>query len=129
MAQRRVAIPEGALGPEIDRLQSIAGIKMLLDILNTANFSAHPQFGEVSYNSWPVDKDWHVPTDWTVRRAFNFMRGTAEWNHPFTLLTYPNPLAVQGATDYALGAAQQGSAQRMEQGWQVGFSDGWLRVR
>ena len=129
VVQKRVPLPEGSSGPEADRLLSVAGANMLLDVLSRADFRSRPQLGTASYQSWPAEEDWCVPTDWLVQRAFNFMRGTADWRHPFKLLTHPQPLVVQDVTDYALQPSQPGSVQLMRQGWRVGFADGWLMVR
>jgi methionyl-tRNA formyltransferase len=128
VTQKRVYLPEGASSQESDRLLAHTGAALVINILNTADFTCKPQMGAGSHQSWPTEEDWHIPTDWTVQRAFNFMRGTDEWQHPFTLLTQPKMLVVRHAADYVLGPSNQGSAQPIQIGWRVGFSDGWLTV-
>jgi hypothetical protein len=45
-----------------------------------------------SYFGFPRDVDFALSTHWTARRAYNFMRGTADWGRPY-------PIEIAGKTE------------------------------
>ncbi|MCB9161132.1 MAG: hypothetical protein H6644_15025 [Caldilineaceae bacterium] len=49
-----------------------------------------PQPAGGSYQPWPKAADFALDLEWTAQRAFNLMRGTAEWSMPY-------PLQMDGA--------------------------------
>lgn len=128
VSQTDVALPEGVGGLEADALLAEAGAGLLVRALDKDDFGAAPQTGAGSYQSWPGAADWRVPPEWPVQRAFNFMRGTEEWGHAYTLPTRERLLQVTHASHYTLGEAQPGASRPNPHGWAVGFADGWLHV-
>lgn len=128
VAQTHVPLPTGISGPEIDRLLSETGVRMLLDALDQGDLHGTAQSGG-SYQSWPHDEHWHIPTTWNVQRAFNFMRAVAEWGRPFTLPAGDSSLRAWHARRYIIDAsAARGDVRREPDGQALGFADGWLVI-
>lgn len=98
--QRAVALPEGIGGGQADALCARAGGDLLAEVLGKlADGSAQrrPQPAGGSYQPSPSEDDFRLDTGWDVRRAFNFMRGTAEWGMDY-------PVSING-TEWRLRAA------------------------
>lgn len=87
-AQAPVSLPDGISGPEIDMLCASVGGTLLADLLHTLEHepaTRQPQPTAGSYHSWPQPQDFTLETSWSARRAFNFMRGTAEWGQVYPI--------------------------------------------
>lgn len=94
--QTCLELPIGAGGPEIDALAGTTGgdlIAEMLPRLADGQKPRVPQQGAASYQSWPSAADFRLEIGWKVQHAFNFMRGTAEWQRPY-------PISVAGRTLY-----------------------------
>jgi methionyl-tRNA formyltransferase len=129
VAQTGVALPTGISGSAADELLAGAGAEMLLTAIRSGDYSGRPQHGAESHQSWPHADDWSVPTSWPVLRAFNFMRGAAQWGQPFKLMASPEALSARTATDFTHGASRPGAVRASAAGGhEVGFADGWLQV-
>jgi len=87
IGQRRVLLVEGADGPTLDRNYAQIGAELLCEFLATLatdrHFKSTPQLSGGSYNSWPQQRDFKLDRAWSARHAYNFMRGTAEWQRPY----------------------------------------------
>ncbi|MFZ0544739.1 MAG: formyltransferase family protein, partial [Candidatus Promineifilaceae bacterium] len=100
LSQRPFVLPDGISGPEADRLCATVGGEMLLEALvqiETGEAPRRPQPSGGSYQSQPTAEAFIISRNWSARRAFNFMRGTAEWNHPYTLQTGSRMLTLTTA--------------------------------
>ncbi len=85
-AQTAVPLPDGLDGPAAERQLALAGLGLLrgvLDDLAVGIVRRRPQGPDGSYQRAPGDEAFALATDWTARRAFNFMRGTADWGRPY----------------------------------------------
>lgn len=83
---------------------------------------------EASYFSWPGEDDFRVPTTWSARRAFNFLRfGLADW--PLWLDSEGQQLFVQRVIAYNPHQALPQPLVELADGelW-VQFAEGVLRV-
>jgi methionyl-tRNA formyltransferase len=92
-AQAEVDLPDGISGEEADRTLSQYGAELMLDVLHhmrKGTLTRHPQPPGGSYFSVPQAADFEIETNWSAQRAFNFMRGTSEWQR-----TYPIEVAGQ----------------------------------
>ncbi len=92
-AQAEFDLPDGLWGEQIDSALSHCGAELLLDVLhqlerNLLARRAQPPGG--SYFSAPQASDFTIDISWSAQRAFNFMRGTDEWQR-----TYPIEVAGQ----------------------------------
>ena len=86
--QARFALPDGMSGAAAEAGTADLGAELLLGALRdlmVGSLSPHPQPPGGSYESWPGEDDWRIGAEWSARRAFKFMRGTAEWGEPYRL--------------------------------------------
>ncbi len=85
-AQTPLDLPDGISGAEAEYQCAEAGGLLLVDVLDRL---AHdqvmrtPQPPTGAYEPAPAAQDFMLDTGWSARRAFNFMRATAEWEHPY----------------------------------------------
>ena len=128
IAQCMVALPTGAGGRELDTLLADAGSALLVDALARGDFEATAQVGEPSVQGWPAAADWLVPCEWRVLRAFNFMRGTADWGVVYTVAATSRRIAARTVLGYRLDSAEPGVVREVAGGLEIGFVDGWLTV-
>ena len=101
-AQADVPLPDGVDGPGADRWLAQVGGRLLVDVLDAIERGedwrqAQPPGG--SYQSWPQAEDFRLDRTWSARRAFNFMRGTAEWGRPYPLTIGDEELLLKHALD------------------------------
>jgi methionyl-tRNA formyltransferase len=88
LSQRPFSLRDGISGPEADRLAATIGGEMLvagLAGIRAGEGPRRPQPAGGSYQAWPTADAFELDLSWSARRAFNFMRGTAEWNTAYTL--------------------------------------------
>jgi len=86
--QRTLALPDGISGGEADARYGAVGGDLLAQVLGQLadrSVERHPQPVGGSYQPSPVQDEVVLDRGWTARRAFNFMRGTAEWGMPYRL--------------------------------------------
>ena len=99
-AQIAVPLPDGLSGPEAERTLALVGLGQLrgvLDDLARDVVTRRPQGPGGSYQRAPTEADFALSTGWPARRAFNFMRGTADWGRPY-------PVEVNGRTEWLAAA-------------------------
>lgn len=87
-AQTPLGLPDGASGAEIDLRCAQVGGALLVTVLQAiaaGNPPRTPQPSSARYQSWPTAEAFALETDWSAQRAFNFMRGTAEWGYAYRL--------------------------------------------
>lgn len=131
-AQAPLTLPDGISGAQAERLCAELGGRLLvcaLGQLRHGTLVRRPQPGGGSSYRWPAPEDFALSTDWSARRAFNFMRGTAEWGQAYTLATAIGPLLLAAAISFdphsQLGAPVLRSGDEVL----VQFSPGVLRAR
>lgn len=86
--QRQVTLADGVSGPEAEAQCAAAGGDLLVDVLGNlaaGRATHHPQPDGGSYQPAPTAADFRLDPSWEARRAFNFMRGTAEWGMAYPL--------------------------------------------
>lgn len=102
-AQMAVPLPDGLTGPEADRRLTAAGLELLRGVLYDLArgvVQRRPQPPGGSYQGRPRPEDFALSTDWPARRAFNFMRGTAEWGIPYTVALANDTVRLAVADSY-----------------------------
>jgi methionyl-tRNA formyltransferase len=83
-----VSLPDGISRSQIDNLCAEAGADLMLTALEqlAANtLPRQPQPAGGSSQPLPQPADFNLDTNWPAQRAFNFMRGTAEYARPYSL--------------------------------------------
>ncbi len=84
--QRSLPLADGISGRKADALCAAAGGDLLAEVvgqLAAGRAERRPQPTGGSYQPAPGPEDFRVENDWSARRVFNFMRGTAEWGYPY----------------------------------------------
>jgi methionyl-tRNA formyltransferase len=92
-AQAEVELPDGISGEEADSTLSQYGAELLQDVLQQLEkdrLVRRTQPPDGSYFSAPEAADFEIDPHWSAQHAFNFMRGTNEWQR-----TYPLEVAGQ----------------------------------
>jgi methionyl-tRNA formyltransferase len=103
LLQESISLADGISGWEADRLCGERGgllLSRVLDSLVSGGLAPRPQGAKGSYFNYPSTDDFELQIDWTARRAFNFMRGTAEWGQPYPLESGGCRLALTHADSY-----------------------------
>jgi methionyl-tRNA formyltransferase len=133
VVRRPVALPPGASGPEIDTLLGAAAGDLAVEALAAAARGEplpRETQDETLASTWgvPGPEDFDVPMAWSARRAFDFLRGTAEWGRPYRILTGDRAWTTHTATgcqpDAVLGRAWEREGSRLR----VQFAPGVLEV-
>ncbi len=127
--QRTLTLADGIRAADAEALcASVAG-DLLADVLAAlaqGKAVRQPQPAGGSYFPVPTVDDFALDTAWPVQRAFNFMRGTAEWGLPYRL-------EVDGAVRWLLEALSWQESMPAESAVDgnvcVRFSDGALWAR
>jgi methionyl-tRNA formyltransferase len=101
--QARVDFGDGISGDEADKVCAERGGELLVEAverLAAGQLARVPQTADFTYYLSPTEADFHIPTSWSARRAFNFMRGTADWGRPFTIEGGDEKVVVATAVAY-----------------------------
>jgi methionyl-tRNA formyltransferase len=102
-AQAPIDLPDGISGTEADRMCAARGARLLVEVIQALRrdtLSRRKQPGGGEYYPWPSPDDFTINTAWPARRAFNFMRGTAEWGQPYVVEVGGARLALRSAIAY-----------------------------
>jgi methionyl-tRNA formyltransferase len=130
-AQEPLGLPDGVSGAEADHLCAALGGQLLVSVLRgmragTLKRRAQPPGG--SYGGWPTPADWAISTGWPARRAFNFMRGTDDWGHPYLVEAGGARLLLTSALEYAPDAELGAPYLRAGREVAIQFTPGVLRA-
>jgi methionyl-tRNA formyltransferase len=102
--QAPVALPDGISGSEAESRCAARGGQLLVEAvraLASGTVPRRPQPPGGHYHSWPSPKAFRLTPDWPARRAFNFMRGTAEWQQPYSIHINGKELTLQAALSFS----------------------------
>jgi methionyl-tRNA formyltransferase len=131
VAQTAVALPDGIGYYAAERECAEEGARLLvgaIDKIQTGTFTHTPQReGDVPIAPEPTDADFIVTPDWPARRAFNFIRGMADWSRECILQVGGERYAVHKAIAYAEAERPEKPLDQMGVEWKVRFSPGTLR--
>jgi len=100
LSQRPISLKDGISGNEADFLCATVGGEMLLEGLEeiaSGQPPRRPQPPGGSYYPGPTAESFTLDPGWSARRAFNFMRGTAEWNHLYKIQIDSQELVLTSA--------------------------------
>jgi methionyl-tRNA formyltransferase len=130
--QQEIILPEGISGPDADRLLAEKGADLIVDALRrlasgTLQLTPQPEGG--NHYPRPTLEDFLVPTTWSARRAFNFMRGTAEWNTPFRIKGPDLDISVRQALSFTTDTRQEKALLQDGRDRWIQFSPGVLHAR
>lgn len=129
--QTKVALDTGLSGSEIERRVGQKGGALFartLEALAAGDLTFQAQAGRGSYQGRPQDGDFALDRRWSARRAFNFMRGTAEWGRPYPLGMGARRRLLRQALAYEPHGSQSQPVLEDHQGIRIQFNPGILRA-
>lgn len=130
--QAPVILPEGLTGPEAEQILAEEGGKLLAEAcrqLAAGNLPRHPQPATAAHDPFPEAEDFHIPLTWSARRAFIFMRGTAEWGRPYVFDGELRVATARRAVDYTSAGKIAAPVVRDGNDLWIQFSPGVLHAR
>lgn len=132
VVQKAFDFPVGVSGSEADRLAASAGGDLFFKIvpqIEDRNLIKFPQEGAGSQYPTPRAKDFIIPTSWSAKRAFNFICGTNEWNHPYQIKGEHFQISIRTAEGFSLdNQMQQAFKMKGNQIW-IQFNPGTLQAK
>ena len=127
--QRPFPLPEGAAHAEIETSLAALGGELLvaaLQKLAVGSLARQPQPPGFSSDPWPRDADFGLDTSWSARHAFNFMRGTVNWERPYFVQVAGQTVWLETAVTYHATATQARPVMPHPEGVTIQFSPGIL---
>jgi methionyl-tRNA formyltransferase len=129
--QQRVSLADGISGAEAEKLMAGKGGELLLKAvkgLGRGSLPRHPQPAGYTADPWPTAADFALDANWSARRAFNFMRGTAEWKRPYPITIKGQTIWLQTAVAYDPDQTLPQPVDQQGDVVSVQFSPGVLRA-
>jgi methionyl-tRNA formyltransferase len=130
IAQQPLTLPDGASGPALDQAYAELGATLLHTFLTElavrGTLHSHPQPAGGSTQSWPQATDFALDLGWSARHAFNFMRGTAEWGHPYPVTSQGTQYTLRSALRYEPAQQLPNTVMRQESALAIQFTPGVL---
>jgi methionyl-tRNA formyltransferase len=131
-AQASLDLADGVSGAEANQALSTLGGRVMLEAVQTLEretLTRRPQPAGGSYYPSPAAEDFALDTTWPARRAFNFMRGTAEWNRLYPVEAPGGRLILKSAVSFSASGRLGGPAARMGDMALIQFNPGVLQAR
>ena len=130
--QKSIEFADGVSSVDAETILAKHGAALLAEACHRyaiGKLTRTPQQGEISTYSRPMSVDFSIPTSWTARHAFNFIRGTADWGQPFLIYGPDIEIKVRSAVTYDPESAIDSSLIRSGADVWVRFADGVLHAR
>jgi len=130
--QRELTLPDGISGSQADALLAAQGASLLHDAcrqLAAGTLPRTPQRGGGSVYARPAISDFHIPTSWTARHAYNFICGTAEWGFPYHISGHGVDLYLRDAISFNSTTVQRDPLLRDGRDCWIQFTPGVLHAR
>jgi methionyl-tRNA formyltransferase len=130
-AQAPLNPPDGISGSEAERLCATLGGRLMVDAvqaLERGTLTRRPQPDGGSYYPAPTSADFVIDVSWPARRAFNYMRGTVEWNKPYCVEAGGERLKLHTALEYSSDEVLGRAVIRSGVEARIQFTPGVLRV-
>jgi len=131
-AQAPLDLPDGISRTEAERLCAALGGQLVVEVvqaLELGTLARHRQPEAGTYYPSPTPDDFTIDTAWPARRAFNFMRGTAEWGRAYALQIDGRRLSLRSALSYSADQTLDAPlVQSAAEAW-IQFAPGVLRAR
>ncbi|HMP40489.1 MAG TPA: formyltransferase family protein [Roseiflexaceae bacterium] len=102
LAQQVIDLPDGVDGATIDTHSAVAAATLFAtrSAAGIPLSSLRPQPAGGSAYPAPAAADFRIDTTWGARRAFNFMRATADWGQPYPIGIAGREFQLQDAISY-----------------------------
>ncbi len=131
-AQASLDLADGISGAEANQVLSTRGARLMTETvqaLERETLTRRPQPAGGSYYSSPAAEDFALDMTWPARRAFNFMRGTAEWNRPYPVELAGDRLILKSAASFSASGRLGSPVVRMGDMALIQFSPGVLQAQ
>lgn len=133
IAQKEVSLTDGADGPTLDHNYAKAGAAILCEFLAKLaadrQFESTPQPCGGSAHPWPQSADFIVERTWSARHAYNFIRGTGEWQQAFRIDIAGATYTLTNVTGYDAEKELSHTVIESDRGIAIQFSPGVLYAR
>jgi len=129
--QAPLELPAGISGAEAGRLSSKLGGQLLVEAvraLERGTLARHKQSAGGAYSPTPAPEDFILNPTWPARRAFNFMRGTAEWGRPYRIEVNGERLVLKSAISFSTTEVLSAPVIRSSGEVWIQFNPGVLRT-
>ncbi|MCB9009031.1 MAG: hypothetical protein H6656_16985 [Ardenticatenaceae bacterium] len=129
--QRPFPLPDGIAHAELETNLARLGGDLLVEALQklaTGRLLRQPQPAGFQTDSWPRESDFMLDTSWTARRAFNFMRGTMNWERPYVVKVDGKIIGLKTAVSYHPTARQPQPILRQQAQVSIQFAAGTLQA-
>ncbi len=130
--QQPLSLPDGISGPQADSLLAAHGASLLLKACRQLGDGRLPRIVQPDGGSRyarPIIEDFHIPTTWSARHAYNFICGTAEWRIPYHITGPGSDLTLRHAVSFDAFAEQQEAVLRDGRDQWIQFTPGVLHAR
>jgi methionyl-tRNA formyltransferase len=129
VSQTRVALPDGIAYSDAERICAERGARLLIDAIRADTFARTPQSDGVFPTApAPRDDDFILTRDWSARRAFNFIRGIAEWNRAITFKLASEQWVVRDAIAFDESEILDAPIKQIGAHWKIQCSPGTLTI-
>ena len=126
------AIQNGMSGSDIDIMFGELGARLIIKCINLyARDLVNPKPQNpafASYYKLPGANDFRISTDWTARRAYNFMRGTEQWKENYTVNIDDRDIRLVNATAFSPRGTIDNSYSMDGDIVTIQFSEGLLKA-
>ncbi|WP_420642603.1 methionyl-tRNA formyltransferase [Candidatus Leptofilum sp.] len=129
--QRPFPLPEGITYPELEAKLAQMGAKLLVEAvqkLAIGKLPRQPQPAGFTSDPWPSDADFALDLSWSAQRAYNFMRGTMNWERPYFVEIVGRKIWLETAVAYRPNAQQSQQQTRKNDTLFIQFSPGILQA-
>jgi methionyl-tRNA formyltransferase len=129
--QRPYPLPVGATHAELETSLAQLGGDLLVEALQklaAGTLPRQPQPPGFHSDPWPGDADFALDMNWSARHAYNFMRGTGNWERPYFVQVQGETVWLDTAVSYQPEAVQNQAVVRQGQTVHIQFSPGILQA-
>ena len=130
-AQAEVDLPDGFSSAEADRTLSQYGAELLLEVLRRlekGQLTRRAQPAGGAYFPAPQASDFVIDTAWPAQRAFNFMRGTDDWQRSYPIEAAGQRFRLKQALFYSSYEILDQPYRLLGEQIDIQFSPGVLRA-
>lgn len=130
LAQRDVALPDGARIDDLEQQMARVGGELLvstLPLIAAGEITPIRQAeADATFAPFPTEADFLIPIDWAARRVFNFIRGVAPRRYPLRIVHASGALIP--ARDAIAWTTETFASPPGDDEQDVAFRDGLVRI-
>ena len=127
--QRPFPLPTGITHTELETTLAQIGAELLVEAVQKADAGTLPRQAQppgVTSNPWPREADFALDTNWSAQHAYNFMRGTGNWERPYPIQFDGRKVWLETAVAFSEAGQLPEPIHRHNDVVQIQFSPGVL---